>query len=113
MKRRRVRSGGKDVGYCRPPKASQFKKGQSGNCKGRPKRPLSMSSGGVFRKVANEKITVVENGMPISITRLEACLRQIQNMALRNDTSAGASAISVSHSICGAAPDGNLIFFGS
>lgn len=27
-----------DVGYCRPPKRSQFRKGQSGNPKGRPKK---------------------------------------------------------------------------
>jgi len=89
MKRKRVTSGGSDVGYGRPPKATQFRKGQSGNRKGRPKRSFSMSSGEVFRKVANEKIVVVENGTTLSITRLEACLRQIQNMALKNDTSAG------------------------
>jgi hypothetical protein len=28
-----------EVGYCKPPKASQFKKGKSGNPSGRPKRP--------------------------------------------------------------------------
>ncbi|WP_082512564.1 DUF5681 domain-containing protein [Afipia sp. Root123D2] len=36
-------SAGSAVGYKKPPRHTQFKKGQSGNPKGRPKRPIGTS----------------------------------------------------------------------
>lgn len=37
-----------DVGYGKPPKKTQFTKGQSGNPRGRPKRPETVSLGELF-----------------------------------------------------------------
>ena len=45
-----------EVGYQRPPKHSQFKPGQSGNPRGRPKRPLSFAAelaDGLYQVVAD------------------------------------------------------------
>jgi Family of unknown function (DUF5681) len=48
------------VGYRRPPKASQFMAGKSGNPRGRPKgsRPV----GAVLQDIMQQKVAVTENG---------------------------------------------------
>jgi Family of unknown function (DUF5681) len=43
------------VGYCRPPKHTQFKAGQSGNPKGRPKGTIS--SANFLRKILKEIVS--------------------------------------------------------
>ena len=45
-----------DVGYRKPPRQHQFKKGQSGNKRGRRKGTQNML--GVFKKIADEKVKV-------------------------------------------------------
>src|SRR5438552_4485055 len=45
-----------DVGYRKPPQQHQFKKGQSGNKRGRRKGTQNML--GVFKKIADEKVKV-------------------------------------------------------
>jgi hypothetical protein len=71
------------VGYGRPPKATQFKKGKSGNPKGRPKgsRPI----GAVLQEVLGQRISVTENGKTRRLPALEVMLRRLANDAMRNE----------------------------
>jgi hypothetical protein len=74
------------VGYGRPPKATRFKKGESGNPKGRPKgsRPV----GAVLQEILEQRIAVTENGRTRRIPALEVMLRRLANDAMRNDVAA-------------------------
>jgi Family of unknown function (DUF5681) len=72
-----------------PPKSTQFKKGRSGNPKGRPRRAMQqVSTGSQFRKVAKEQISIEIEGSRYKMPRLYVYLRQIYNMALNKDSSA-------------------------
>lgn len=71
------------VGYMLPPKASQFKKGQSGNPKGRKNGAVGLST--IIRKSAKERVTVQENGTRKSMTKSEAAIKQLFNKAMSGD----------------------------
>jgi hypothetical protein len=78
-----------NTGYRNPPKSTQFKKGNSGNRKGRPRKtPPEVSIGSQFRKVANELVTIEVGGTQRRMSRWDAFVHQIYNMALGKDTSA-------------------------
>jgi hypothetical protein len=77
------------VGYRKPPKNGQFKKGQSGNPRGRPKKPSQpVSTAYLFRKVANEMVVIEAGSHNESMTRWEALARKVQNLTLNKDSSA-------------------------
>jgi Family of unknown function (DUF5681) len=77
------------AGYRNPPTASRFKKGMSGNSKGRPRQAARrMSIPYLFRKIANEPVAIETDGGKLTMTRWEAFLRQIHTMALNKDASA-------------------------
>ena len=77
------------AGYRNPPNGSQFKKGRSGNSKGRPKRAMrQISTAYLFRKVANEQVAIEVEGGQVMMARWEAFVRQIHTMALNKDASA-------------------------
>jgi Family of unknown function (DUF5681) len=74
------------VGHRRPPKATQFAAGKSGNPKGRPKG--SRSVGAVLKDILQQKIAVTENGKTRRIPALEVMLRRLANDAMRSDPNA-------------------------
>jgi hypothetical protein len=74
---------GYKVGYRRPPKYTQFKKGQSGNPKGR--RPNSQNLKTIMEKTSFELIKVTANGKPRRLPAIEAAMRSLQTRALKGD----------------------------
>jgi len=74
------------VGYCKPPAHSQFKPGQSGNRKGRPKG--SQNLGTVLARILREKVIINENGKRKSVSKLEAAVTQVTNKAASGDLKA-------------------------
>lgn len=74
------------VGKGRPPKEYWYKKGESGNPNGRPRRPPNSESWKeMFVRLASEKISAVRNGRPIEISKWEAILERLFNEALVDD----------------------------
>jgi hypothetical protein len=71
------------VGYRKPPKSTQFKKGKSGNPKGRPAGSRGISV--VLREVIRQKIPVTENGRTRRVPAIEVMFRRLANDAMRND----------------------------
>ena len=72
-----------------PPKNTQYKKGRSGNPKGRPRRPArQVSMGSQFRKVARQQISIEIGGTRYKMSRWDAYVRQIYNLALNKNSSA-------------------------
>ena len=84
--RKTTTSSKNDVGYRRPPKATRFKKGKSGNPRGRPKG--SRDIGNVLLDVTRQKISVTENGRTRRMPALEVMLRRLTNEAVQNDQGA-------------------------
>jgi ParB-like chromosome segregation protein Spo0J len=74
------------VGYGRPPKATQFVAGKSGNSKGRPKG--SRTVGAILQHILGQKIAVTENGKTRRIPILEVMFRRLVNDAVRRDAAA-------------------------
>lgn len=67
------------VGYGKPPKAHRFKKGQSGNPKGRPKGAKGLKT--IARKLLTEKVSVrTGNGLK-RMNKMEAMLHKLAEQA--------------------------------
>jgi hypothetical protein len=72
-----------EVGKGHPPRATRWKRGQSGNPSGRPKGSRNVSA--VLLDVIRQKVAVTENGKTRRIPALEVMLRRLANDAMRND----------------------------
>lgn len=68
------------VGKGKPPKNSQFKKGRSGNPKGRPKNSKNVHT--VLNDIWNGKVTVRENGKTRRVSFSEAFVRKLADKAI-------------------------------
>jgi hypothetical protein len=71
------------VGYGHPPKDTRFKKGQSGNPRGRRKGSHNVAS--VFARTLREKVVINEQGQRKQVTKLEAAVKQFVNKAASGD----------------------------
>jgi hypothetical protein len=72
------------VGYGRPPLATRFQPGRSGNPRGRPKGARNLAT--IVAAALGERVTVNENGRRRLITKLEAAVKQLVNRAAAGDT---------------------------
>ena len=77
------RNGTNDVGYCKPPRNSRFKPGESGNPRGRPRGCLNLET--VLQRALEEKVVINENGRCKVMTKLEAAVMQLVNKAAAGD----------------------------
>ena len=75
-----------EVGYGKPPVASRFKPGQSGNPKGRPEHRSSNQS--VLEHTLRRKVRVVENGLEQRLENVEVLFRSLVNRAIKGDNRA-------------------------
>ena len=75
-----------EIGYGKPPKRTQFKKGQSGNPKGRPKHTRNLKTD--LTKILGQKISVREGDRTSRVSKQEAMLLSLMAKALKGDTRA-------------------------
>jgi hypothetical protein len=71
------------VGYKKPPMHTRFKKGTSGNPKGRPQG--SKNPGTLLQRALEELVIITEQGQRKRITKLEAMFKQLANKAASGD----------------------------
>jgi len=72
-----------EVGYRKPPKATQFQPGRSGNPRGRPKGLVTLAS--ALEAAVSERVVVTENGRSRSLSKLEVVVKQAVNKAASGD----------------------------
>lgn len=75
-----------EVGYGKPPKNRQFKKGQSGNPKGRPPGTKNFKTD--LREELYEKVQISEGGKMRLISKQRALVKRTFQKALRGDLKA-------------------------
>ena len=83
---------GYEVGYGKPPADHRFRKGHSGNPRGRP-RGKSVPLGrrdllDAFTQAAREPIAITKDGHTIRTTQIEALAQQLTRKALQGDMKA-------------------------
>ena len=75
-----------EVGYRKPPEATRFKPGKSGNPKGRPKGSLNLATD--LSAELGEQITVREGGRQHRISKQRALVKSLMAKALQGDVRA-------------------------
>jgi hypothetical protein len=84
---------GYKVGYGKPPKAKQFKRGKSGNPKGRPKGSLNLATD--LTAELGEHITVREDGRSRKVSKQRALIKSLMAKALQGDVRAMGSLLAL------------------
>jgi Family of unknown function (DUF5681) len=77
------RLGDYEVGYGKPPRHTRFKRGQSGNSRGRPSGSKNLST--LLTEALNEVVIVAENGGRRKITKRQAIITQLVNQSAKAD----------------------------
>jgi hypothetical protein len=72
-----------EVGFGKPPERTRFKKGRSGNPKGRPRKKPDLYS--ELTKVLRENVTITVDGQQEKVTVQQALLRRLRDQALRGE----------------------------
>jgi hypothetical protein len=81
------------IGYVKPPKSGQFKRGQSGNPRGRPKGSLKLATD--LAAELNEQITVREGGKSRRVSKQRALIKSLMAKALQGDVRANAAVLAL------------------
>ena len=74
---------GYEVGYGRPPKTTRFRKGQSGNPKGRPKEARGVLAS--LKRELDSPITIREGNREVRVSKAEAMAKRVIASALKGD----------------------------
>jgi hypothetical protein len=75
-----------EIGYGRPPKSGQLKKGTSGNPSGRPKKPLDFLS--ALLREANSEVPITEKGKRKVVKMIEIVAKQVMTKAATGEIQA-------------------------
>src|SRR5688572_16244309 len=81
-----------DAGYGKPPAASRFQKGRSGNPKGRPKGRHQRPP---YEAVLGQIVAIKEDGVERKVTAAEAFLLYMTKRGLEGDGAAARSTMAV------------------
>ena len=76
------------VGYGKPPLHTQFRKGQSGNPGGRPRRTVPESAKALALQEAYRTVTVDEDGKALALPAIQAILRSQVALAAKGNVQA-------------------------
>jgi len=101
-RRDRAAADDSDVGYGKPPRAHQFKPGESGNPKGRPKGAKSEET--IVRELLQQKISLNERGRARRITIHEGIFRRIIEDCLKGNTKSAAFLLNRHHAMTSGEP---------
>ncbi|HLM82210.1 MAG TPA: DUF5681 domain-containing protein [Terriglobales bacterium] len=88
-----------EVGYGKPPKVSQFKKGESGNPRGRAKHTRNLKTD--LTRILGQKISVREGDRKFKVSGQEGVLMSLMAKSLKGDTKAITTLINLAVRIFG------------
>jgi hypothetical protein len=72
-----------EVGYGKPPQTTRFRKGQSGNPRGRPRGSRNFAS--LVDEALADPVMINENGRRKKATKLQVIVKQLVNKAAQGD----------------------------
>jgi len=81
------------IGYAKPPMATRFKRGYSGNPKGRPKGSRNLATD--LAAELGEQITMQENGRLRRLSKQRALIKTLMARALGGDVRASAAVLAL------------------
>ena len=87
------------IGYKKPPAHAQFKKGQTGNRKGRPRGSRGLKT--ILREEVSERISLTERGKRRTLTKQQIVVKALINKAMSGDIRASSKLLDLIVKILG------------